>query len=70
MFYLLETVTWLSLYGLFTYIYSLLIDKDLYESQNVSIKFSCALLVYLYLSSRELFIFSVRVSPFYSYVGE
>ena len=37
------------------------------ESRNISIKFPSALLVYLCLSSRDLFIFSVRVSTFYSY---
>ena len=31
---------------------------------NVSIMFPCALLVYLCLSSRDLFIFSIRVFPF------
>ena len=36
-------------------IYSLLIDKDFHESQNMSIKFLC-------LSSRDLFIFSARLS--------
>ena len=53
------------LYCAFTYIYSLLIDKDLCKSGNI--KFPCALLVYLCLSFGDLFIFSVRVSPFYSY---
>ena len=47
---------------MFTYIYSLLIEKDLYESQNVTYKILCALVVYLCLSSRDLFIFSVRIS--------
>ena len=46
------------------YIYSLLIDKDLYESWNVSIKFSCTLLVYLYLLSGELYIFFSKRFPF------
>ena len=35
------------LYCVFTYIYSFLMDKDLCESSNVSIKFPCALLVHL-----------------------
>jgi hypothetical protein len=42
---------------MFTYIYSLLIDKDLCESQNISIKFLCALSVYSCLSSEDLFMF-------------
>jgi hypothetical protein len=65
---LLETVTWCHHYSVFTYIYSLVIEKDLCEYRNISVKFLCALLVYLCLSSRDLFIFSVRVSPFYSYL--
>ena len=47
--------------------YSLLIDRDLCENRKVSIKFPCSLLVYLCLSSGDLFIFSIRVYPFYSY---
>ena len=50
-----------------TYIYSLLIEKDPCECWNISVKFVCALFIYLYLSSRELFIFSVSFSSFYSY---
>ena len=64
---LLESVTWHLLYYEFTHIYSLLTEKDLCTESNVSIKFPCALLIYLCLSSRNLLIFSVRVSPFYSY---
>jgi len=37
----------------FTYIHALLIDKDLCECQNISIKF--LVLFYLYLSSEDLF---------------
>ena len=44
------------------------LKNDLCESQNLSIKIPCALLAKLCLSSGDLFIFSVRVSPFYSYV--
>jgi hypothetical protein len=55
----LETVTWRHLYCVFTYIYSFLIEKDLRQCRNVSLKFMCALLVYLCLSSRDLSIFSV-----------
>ena len=40
---LLETVTWRHLYNVFTYIYSLLIEKDLRKSRNVSVKFLFAL---------------------------
>ena len=46
---------------------SLLIDEDLCEIRNVSIKLPCALLVHLCLSSGDLFVFSVRFSYFYSY---
>ena len=45
---------------MFTCIYSLLIDKDLYESRKLSNTFPSVLLVYLV-------IFVVRVSPFYSH---
>ena len=51
------------LYCVFTCIYSLLIEKDICDCQNISIKLPC---VYLCLSSGELFIFSVRF-PLYSY---
>ena len=47
---------------MFTYIYSLLIETDICDCRNVSVKLSC---VYLCLSSRDLFIFSVRVFFFY-----
>ena len=50
------------LYYVFTYIYSLLIEKDICDRQNVSIKLPC---VYVCLSSRDLFIFSVRVSSLF-----
>ena len=62
--FLFETVIWCHLYRVFTYIYSLLIEKDLHEYWNGSVKFMC---VYLSLSSGDLFIFSVWVSLFYSY---
>ena len=45
------------IFTVFTHIYSLLIDKDLCESRNISIKCPCALLVYLCLSSRDPSIF-------------
>ena len=44
---LLKTVT--CLYSVFTYIHHLLIEKDLHEWQNISVKFAY---VYLYLSCR------------------
>jgi hypothetical protein len=47
----------------------LLIKEDLCDCRTVSGKFLCGLLVYLYLSFGDLFIFSVRVRPFYSYFG-
>ena len=52
-------------YCVFTYIYSLLIEKDLFECENISVKFPC---VYLCFSSRDFFIFSVRVSPFLKFM--
>ena len=65
--FLLKTVTWHHLYCVFTYIYFLLIEKNLFECRNILVKFPCALFVYLCLSSEDLLIFSVRVSLFYSY---
>ena len=38
---LLGTVAWHHLYCVFTYIYSILIEKDPYECQIVSVKFPC-----------------------------
>ena len=55
---------WLNLYCVFTYIYCLLIKKDLCEHQNVSVNFPY---VYLYLSFGNLFYCSVRVSSSHSY---
>ena len=57
-------VTWRRLYGVFTYIYSLLIKKCICDRRNVSAKLPC---VNVCLSSGDLFIFSVRVSSFFSY---
>ena len=48
----------------FTYIYSLLIKKDICVHWNVSVK---VLFVYVCLSSGDLLIFSVRVSSLFSY---
>ena len=39
---------WRHLYCVFTYIYSLLIEKGLYEGRNVSIKFPCVIIVLLH----------------------
>jgi len=55
---------WCHLYCVFSYIYSLLIERDICDCWNVSVKLLC---VYVYLSSEDLFIFSVRVSSFFSY---
>ena len=49
-----------SCHRVFTYVYSLLIEKDICDHQNVSVKLLCQ-------SSGGLFIFSVRVSSFFSY---
>ena len=62
--YFTFTVPWCCLSHVFTYIYSLLIEKDIYDCQNVSVKLPY---VYVCLSSRDLFIFLVRVSAFFSY---
>ena len=59
-------VSWRHLSCMFTYVCSLLIDEDLYESWKVSIKFPCALLVYFCLSLGDLLIFLLEVTPFYS----
>ena len=52
---------WHHLYYVFTYIYSLLIEKGICDCRNVSIKFVNA---YLFLSSGDPFIFSARFSHF------
>ena len=59
-----KAVTWQHLYHVFTYIYFLLIKKDICDWRNVSVNFPC---VCVCLSSGDLFIFSVRVSSFFSY---
>ena len=41
--------------------------RKTFMHQNASVKFPCPLLVYLYHSCGDLFIFLVRISPFYSY---
>ena len=50
-----------------TYIYSLLVEKDLCEFWNISVKFLCALLVYLCLSLGDLSILLVRFPFLYSH---
>ena len=62
---IIRSFRWRHIYCVFEYIYSLRIDKELYESRKVSIKFMCTLLGYLCLSSGKLFFF--RVFPLYSY---
>ena len=49
----------------FMYIYSLLIEKDICDRQNVLIKLPC---VCVCLLSGNLFIFLVIVSSFFSYI--
>ena len=56
--------TWHRIYHVFTYIYSLLIEKDICDRRKISAKLLC---VCICLSSGDLFIFSIRVSSFYSY---
>ena len=60
--YFSKTLMWCHLYRLFRYIYSPLIEKDLRDRRNISIKF---LYVYLCLSSGDLFIFSIRVPAYF-----
>ena len=52
---------WRQFYCVITYIYSLLIEKDICDRQNVSVTLPR---VYVCLSFRDLFIFSARVSSF------
>jgi hypothetical protein len=47
-----------------SHIYSLLLEEDLCECQNISAKFPCVLLVYLYLSSGDFLVFSVSFPLF------
>ena len=55
---------WRSLYHVFAYIYSLLIEKDICGRRNVSVKLLCT---NMRLLSGDLVIFSVRVPSFFSY---
>ena len=59
-----KTLMWRHLYCVFIYIYSLLIEKNICDHQNVSIKLPC---VFVCLLSGDLFIFLVRVSSFFPY---
>jgi hypothetical protein len=54
-------LAWRHLYHIFTYIYSIVIEKDICNCQNVSVKFPC---VYVCLLSGDLFVFSVRVDNY------
>ena len=55
---------WHRLYHVFTYFYSLLIEKDVSDRLNVSVKLLC---VCVRLSHGVLLIFSIRVSSFFSW---
>ena len=59
-----KTLMWHHVYRVFTYIYSLLIEKDTCDHQNISFKLPC---VYVCLLSRDLFILLVKVPSFFSY---
>ena len=50
------------LYCVFTYIHILRIDKDVFECQNILVKFPGAVLSVAFIG--DLFVFSVRVSLF------
>jgi len=52
----MEIITWHRLYRVFTYIYPLLIEKDICDHQNISVKLPR---VCVCLLSGDLFIFSV-----------
>ena len=56
---------WRRLYRVFTYIYSLLIEKNIRDCRNVSVKLPC---VYMCLSSGDPFNFSMRVSSFFFFL--
>ena len=55
--FLSETVTWYYLYCMFKYFYCLLIEKEIWDCQNVSVKLPC---VYVCLSPEDLFILFSR----------
>ena len=57
-----EIVTGRHLYWLFIYIYSLLIEEDIFDRQNISVKLPC---VYVCLSSGYLFIFKIFFLSFF-----
>ena len=52
-----QVVTWCHLYSEFTYIYFLLIEKDLHECRNVSVKFTCVLFCAFCLETTSLIFF-------------
>ena len=53
-----KTLTWCRYYCVFTYIYSLLIEKGICDHQNMSLKLLC---VCVWLSSRDLFTLSFPI---------
>ena len=53
---------WMHFYCVLSCIYSLLVERNPCECWNVSVKFPCTLLVYLCLSSADLFIFFYKSS--------
>ena len=57
-------MTWCHLYCMFTYIYSFLIEKEICDCRNLSVKLPC---IYMCLSFGNLFIFSLNVFSFFSY---
>ena len=63
-YHICKAITQRCLYRVFTYIYSLLIEIDICDPQNVSVQLPC---VYTCFSSRDLFTFSVRHSSLFSY---
>ena len=58
------------LYCVFTFTYSLLLERDLCECRNPSVKFPHTLLVYLCLSSGDLFIFGESFPFLFLFFGE
>ena len=57
-----KTLTWPCLYCMFTYIYSLLIKKDICDCQNISIKLPC---VIIYVTKLLLFYYYYSCCSFY-----
>ena len=59
-----KTLMWHHLYRVFTYIYSLLIKKEICDRQNLSVKLPCVCVCLLF---GDLLIFSVWVFSLFSY---